>query len=82
MNTEKQSGVAPAPMSRRLRGIRTPQQREIDKRNAEIYQRFEKDYKEGAERMPIYRELAMVYGLSVPQISLICRTARKEAAND
>jgi hypothetical protein len=82
MSTEKQGGVAPASTFRRKCGILTPQQRENDKRNVEIYKRFMEEKEKGSNVGYIYERLAMIYGLSVGQIGNICRRMRREVKHD
>ena len=53
--------------------LKTPRQRELSRRNAEISSSFRREHSKGSDKMCVYETLSRIYGLSVNHIGDICR---------
>ena len=53
--------------------FKTPRQREVSRRNAEIASQFRREHKKGSDAMSIYEMLGKMYGLTTNYVGDICR---------
>lgn len=53
--------------------LKTPRQRDIARRNAEISSQGRRECEKGSSKMHVYETLSRIYGLSVNHIGSICR---------
>lgn len=59
--------------------LKTPRQRELSKRNAEIASYCKRECDKGSATMYVYDVLSKMYGLSANQIGTICREGGRYA---
>jgi hypothetical protein len=53
--------------------LKTPRQRELSKRNAEISSRCRREIERGSDNMYVYEKYSKIYGLSINHIGDIYR---------